>query len=674
MHVGTLIDYRVGTIHIAYILKVTRKLEATCCGLVSSSIHAQQNKVNCSSRALLIVIACACFASTSYAVEVVTIPAASDNTMYQGQFDGGPPDGERSNALGPNIWTGRGADGNIKRSTIFFDVESVIPSDATITFARLELVVDRSQPSGDNASIHRLTSDWGAGTSDASLINSGGRGTNATPGDVTLTHNFFPTSTWTTIGGDFIAAPSASAGVIPPSIFDFHPPALFFSAGGLIEADIQGWIDGATTNYGWIIKGSEAVPLSAKRYFSADTTNVLERPMLVVAFFTPTLTTTLTSSTSTTTTTSTTSTTSTTTTSTTTTTLPFVNTMPYADPFEAMPPYVDGFSIDSTNGWIGKPGAAVISTNDALNAALADFEMSGVPLPIPGAHTKILCITPDLVTLGKPREPMRIASKVNGNTDTVYVDLVWWPRLGAEPKSISTNVHLACYPNTNGNLVIWHDYAGTPEWLSLVDSPIISTGEWLRVTIEQNFTYTRWRLRVNGQPFISDPKGWDTVQGLMHPGTWFDMVQKDPLMSKLGFDGESYVDDVVVQLSDPFTTTTTSTTTFTSTTTSTTTTSTTTSTTSTTTTSSTSSTSSTSTTTLTPPLIVNIDPDGTIWAVYLPTGIISSEYSTNLSTIPIEWLPLSISSNTLVDGTNVIEFDQPDTNASPVYFRLQRTF
>ena len=79
------------------------------------------------------------------------------------------------------------------------------------------------------------------------------------------------------------------------------------------------------------------------------------------------------------------------------------------------------------------------------------------------------------------------------------------------------------------------------------------------------------------------------------------------------------------------------------------------------------------TTTLAPPVIVEMNTDVTLWAVYAPAGSVTPAYSTNLGTLPIEWLSISVFSNALVGGTNVIEFEPPDTNAATVYFKLQQT-
>ena len=78
-------------------------------------------------------------------------------------------------------------------------------------------------------------------------------------------------------------------------------------------------------------------------------------------------------------------------------------------------------------------------------------------------------------------------------------------------------------------------------------------------------------------------------------------------------------------------------------------------------------------TTRTPPMIVNINKDVTLWAVYSPTGMITPMYSTNLKTSPIEWKSISIFTNSFINGTNVIDFDSPDINANAIFYQLWQT-
>ena len=80
----------------------------------------------------------------------------------------------------------------------------------------------------------------------------------------------------------------------------------------------------------------------------------------------------------------------------------------------------------------------------------------------------------------------------------------------------------------------------------------------------------------------------------------------------------------------------------------------------------------TTSTTIVPPVIVNMNRDVTLWAVYTPTGSVSPIYSTNLETMPVGWLPIPAFSNSQESGTNVILFDPPDTNAPVIMYRLQQ--
>ena len=234
------------------------------------------------------------------------------------------------------------------------------------------------------------------------------------------------------------------------------------------------------------------------------------------------------------------------------TTSPLGNVIPYAEPFEDMPPYTDGFSISGTNGWIGDTDV-IISTDAALITALGDYLAAGNAFPIPNVpHTKVLCIGADDVSPGIPSVPKQIANRIFANTQTVFTDLLWLPRRGAQPVSISTNDQFAFYPHFNGALFIWHDDSGSPEWHRLTNAPIISTGEWIRVTLEQNYAHSRWRMRINASDYISDAKGWNTAAGSSQPGTWFNMVQKGGSLSRIECEGESYIDDLVVQSANPF--------------------------------------------------------------------------------------------------------------------------
>jgi len=63
-----------------------------------------------------------------------------------------------------------------------------------------------------------------------------------------------------------------------------------------------------------------------------------------------------------------------------------------------------------------------------------------------------------------------------------------------------------------------------------------------------------------------------------------------------------------------------------------------------------------------------------MWVVHAPTGTVAPIYATNVTTTPIEWLPVSVFSNSFENSTNLFYFDPPDTNATAFYIQLLQTF
>ncbi|MEM8997727.1 MAG: DNRLRE domain-containing protein, partial [Acidobacteriota bacterium] len=163
---------------------------------------------------------------------VVEIPAARDNSLYE---DG---TGALSNGAGDYIFAGRTAPQNnelLRRAVLAFDVADVLPVGATIVSAELELTMSMSIVGETDVTIHRLTSDWGEGSSDAP--GQEGAGTASTSGDATWIHTFFNTDQWTTAGGDFVAMASATAPVAGNGRYTWGSTAE-------MVADVQAWVDG----------------------------------------------------------------------------------------------------------------------------------------------------------------------------------------------------------------------------------------------------------------------------------------------------------------------------------------------------------------------------------------------------------------------------------------------
>lgn len=206
----------------------------------------------------------------------VMVTPSKDNTIYS--------ESTNSNALG-NLYAGRAGamapSGATRRALLRFDLTS-IPAGATITSASLILTKNRGGASTTNSSdLHKLSADWGEGTSfdnpGTSPGAGGGDGTAATTGDATWVHRFFSTSSWTSTGGDFVAASSAS------TVVNLTHGQYTWSGAGLI-ADVQSWIDNPATNFGWILRGAEAIISSSARFNSKESPT--GKPTLTVQYTT----------------------------------------------------------------------------------------------------------------------------------------------------------------------------------------------------------------------------------------------------------------------------------------------------------------------------------------------------------------------------------------------------
>ena len=87
----------------------------------------------------------------------------------------------------------------------------------------------------------------------------------------------FDTVAWTTPGGDFTAAASASADVPDMN-------AVTWGSTPELVADVQAWVDDPSSNFGWIVIGNESARITAKRFASRQAPQAAQRPRLVIDF------------------------------------------------------------------------------------------------------------------------------------------------------------------------------------------------------------------------------------------------------------------------------------------------------------------------------------------------------------------------------------------------------
>ncbi len=197
---------------------------------------------------------------------VVSLVPSLDNSIYS--------ESESSNALG-GLFTGRTAGVGIRRALLEFDIAASIPAGATIDSVVLTLSQIKIGPAGSAIfELHPVLAAWGEGTSSGT-----GSGGPATPGDATWNSRLFGTATWATSGGDF------SATVATASFGTAITTYSFASTSGMVS-NVQAWLHGPSTNFGWIIKAANETVTTAREFGSGEGVPA-EQPTLTVTYTVP---------------------------------------------------------------------------------------------------------------------------------------------------------------------------------------------------------------------------------------------------------------------------------------------------------------------------------------------------------------------------------------------------
>lgn len=193
----------------------------------------------------------------------------ADNTLYESAT------GALSNGAGAHFFAGKTNLAEIRRGLLKFDVAAAVARGSHIDNLVLRLHMSRTFAStSQNVALHRVLADWGEGASDAPGVE--GTGTAASTNDATWRHRFFNSSLWTQAGGDFASTASATTAVAAEGNYEW--------ASSQMTADVQLWLDDPATQFGWLLKGNEAVQQTAKRFDSKENPTSSVRPVLIIDF------------------------------------------------------------------------------------------------------------------------------------------------------------------------------------------------------------------------------------------------------------------------------------------------------------------------------------------------------------------------------------------------------
>src|SRR3972149_12113428 len=173
-------------------------------------------------------------------------------------------DGDRSNGVGDRIFAGKTDQGRIRRGVLAFSVAASIPAGSTVTSVSLSMNVSRTNlNTARTIELHRLLADWGEGTSNAGQQE--GEGVAATTNDATWRHRFYSTVFWSAQGGDFSATVSASQSVGVTGTYTWSSAQMV--------ADVQSWLNGPSTSFGWVGPGGGGVDTKAQTFGPRERTN-----------------------------------------------------------------------------------------------------------------------------------------------------------------------------------------------------------------------------------------------------------------------------------------------------------------------------------------------------------------------------------------------------------------
>lgn len=206
--------------------------------------------------------------------DTVTLTSVDDNTLIE------DPAGVYSCGAAQYFFVGRvGVNGGstLRRGAVRFDFSS-IPAGSTITAVSLRMYCSAAgQVASQTINLKRFNASWGEGVS----VAFGGGGAPAQTDDVTWLHRHYPSTLWTTPGGQYSSTVTAARSVGGVGYYTWATNAQFV-------ADVQSMLTTPSGNFGWCVTGNEVTLQSVKRLDAHESTVAASRPQLTVVFNPPT--------------------------------------------------------------------------------------------------------------------------------------------------------------------------------------------------------------------------------------------------------------------------------------------------------------------------------------------------------------------------------------------------
>jgi len=221
--------------------------------------------------AFVTLIAGAVCAAVSADTAVLT--SVADNTIIEdaaGAYSCGGAQYFFAGRVGVN------GESRLRRGALRFDFSS-IPAGAIVTSVTLRMNCSAAgHTAAETVSLKRFTASWGEGAS----VAFGGGGAPAQPNDVTWLHRHYPSTLWTTPGGEFAATASTSRSVTGVGLYVWPTSAQFVT-------DVQQMIATPASNFGWCVVGNEVTLQSVKRFDSRESGGATSKPQLTVVYTAP---------------------------------------------------------------------------------------------------------------------------------------------------------------------------------------------------------------------------------------------------------------------------------------------------------------------------------------------------------------------------------------------------